>query len=196
MSDDTRQTIVAATNELWRRQGYNATGMSEISRMSGATTGSIYHFFPGGKAELARAVIAETGAAYGDLFELILSDFDDLADGVDGFFVAAAEALEADDFIDLCPIGTVAREVASTDASLREATNLVFGDWARRFSDRLVAEGIEVTEAEAVSAALIGLVEGGFVLARVRRDASLLHSFGAQARRLVEACRRGASATS
>lgn len=193
MPDETRQAIIAATNELWRRHGYNATGMSAIGRASGATTGSIYHFFPGGKVELARAVITETGAAYGDLFELILSEFDDLADGIEGFFFAAAEALEADDFIDLCPIGTVAREVASTDASLREATDAVFADWIRRFADRLAGEGVDPNEVEAVSTALVGLVEGGFVIARVRRDPAVLRSLGVQARRLVDACRASVS---
>ena len=53
---DTRDRILVATNELFRRQGYNGTSLSQISEAANATIGSIYHFFPGGKEALAVAV--------------------------------------------------------------------------------------------------------------------------------------------
>ncbi|MFA9564328.1 MAG: TetR/AcrR family transcriptional regulator, partial [Acidimicrobiales bacterium] len=70
----TRDRLLAATNELFRRQGFNGTSMSEITKASGAPTGSLYHFFPGGKDELATAVLTESGASYRALFELIAAD--------------------------------------------------------------------------------------------------------------------------
>ena len=70
----TRDRIIVATNELFRRQGYNGTSLSQISKASGATIGSIYHFFPGGKEALAVAVVDATGEVYRELFESIVAE--------------------------------------------------------------------------------------------------------------------------
>ena len=73
----TRDRIIAATNELFRRTGYNATSLSQISKASGATIGSIYHFFPGGKDALTVEVIRSTGLVYRDLFTLMMDQAPD-----------------------------------------------------------------------------------------------------------------------
>ncbi|MEZ5168034.1 MAG: TetR/AcrR family transcriptional regulator [Acidimicrobiales bacterium] len=70
----TRDRIIVATNELFRRHGYHGTSLSQISEAADATTGSIYHFFPGGKEALAVAVITTTGAVYRELFESIAAE--------------------------------------------------------------------------------------------------------------------------
>ena len=49
----TRDRIVDASAELFRRQGYNATGVKQIVTEAQAPFGSLYHFFPGGKEQLA-----------------------------------------------------------------------------------------------------------------------------------------------
>ena len=54
---DTRARIVEATSALFMRQGCSATGLKAIAEASDATTGSLYHFFPGGKAELTAEVL-------------------------------------------------------------------------------------------------------------------------------------------
>ena len=43
---------MTAAAELFRRQGYVATGIKAILTAAEAPYGSMYHFFPGGKAEL------------------------------------------------------------------------------------------------------------------------------------------------
>ena len=78
----TRDRIMVATNELFRRHGYNGTSLSQISHASGATIGSIYHFFPGGKEALALAVIDATGDVYRELFESIVAEAESPQDRV------------------------------------------------------------------------------------------------------------------
>ena len=114
MVSDTRQRIITATNELFRRHGYNGTSLSQVSKAAPATIGSIYHFFPGGKEALAVAVIESTGSVYRQLFEAIVAEADDTAAAFAHFFDQAGQVLVETDFIDPCPIGTIAREVAST----------------------------------------------------------------------------------
>lgn len=187
MAEDTRQRIIAATNELFRRRGYHATSLSAIAETAGAPTGSIYHFFPGGKVELAEAVIAETGEAYGQLFELITAGADGPVRAVHDFLTAAAEAMVDADFVDLCPIGTVAREVASENERLRLAADAVFTGWVDRLAPRFAEAGLGEPEARSLATTVVCLIEGGFVVARTRRDASVLAEAGHHAAAMVEA---------
>ncbi len=184
---ETRARIVTATNELFRRKGYNATSLSDVSAGAGAPTGSIYHFFPGGKRALGEAVIVESADGYRQLFELIADEAGDIASAITAFFDGAAVVLEETDFIDICPIGTVAREVASTDDDLRRASAAAFDSWIRAATTRFRDAGIGDVEAAALAATLVATLEGTFVLARTLRDTTVLHTAGAHVRTLVEA---------
>lgn len=182
---DTRQRLITATNESFRRRGYHGTALSDVRAASGATTGSLYHFFPGGKSELARAVVTETGAAYQELFEAIADAADGPAAGVGDFFDGAAGVLAETDYIDVCPIGTVAREVANTEETLRTASHGVFTSWTEALSTRLTGAGVSDGEARSVATTVIAALEGGFILARTARDADVLRTIGAHMRDLV-----------
>ena len=175
---DTRDRLLAATNESFRRRGYNGTSMKDVTSAAQAPTGSLYHFFPGGKDDLTAAVITTSGAAYRELFEAIADEAASPAAAVTDFFDGAALVLEETDFIDPCPIGTVAREVASTNEALRRATDQVFGSWIDAVTTRLGAAGIEKQDARRLAAAIVAALEGGFVLARARRDADVLRDTG------------------
>lgn len=182
----TRERIVAATTELFRRRGFNGTSLTQITGAASATTGSLYHFFPGGKDELAREVIATSGAAYRDLYELIANAAADPRDAMSDLFNGAADVLEETDFIDPCPIGTVAREVASVNDELREATHLVFTSWVEAGTARFLAAGLPRDESVALATSVVAAIEGGFVLARASRDADVLRTIGEQMRVLVD----------
>ncbi len=175
----TRDRLLAATNELFRRQGFNGTSMSEITKASGSPTGSLYHFFPGGKDDLAEAVLAESGASYRALFELIADAAPDAATAVADFFEGAAVVLEETDFIDPCPIGTVAREVASTNERLRSDRRRCLRQLGGgRNRDVRAARGSPRTDAEELATTVVAALEGGFILARTRRDAEQLRIVG------------------
>jgi AcrR family transcriptional regulator len=192
---DTRARLLTATNELFRRHGYQGTSLKQVTEAAGATIGSLYHFFPGGKDDLTIAAITESGEAYRQLFEVFADAAGDAASAVASFFDGAAEVLEQTDSIDPCPIGTVAREVASTNEALRQATDRVFLRWIETAASTFESEGIPHLVAEELATMVVATLEGGFVLARARRDATLLRIAGHQARRLVEQAMQTAPAT-
>jgi len=175
---NTRSRLVAATNELFRRRGFNATALKDVTTAAEATTGSLYHFFPGGKAQLAEAVITESGLAYQQLFEIIADDAADPATAIADFFDGAAEVLASTDYIDVCPIGTVAREVASTDDTLRLATARVFDGWIDAAAKRFTAAGLAADTAHSLAATVVAALEGGFILARAGREVDVLREIG------------------
>jgi AcrR family transcriptional regulator len=184
---DTRERIMAATLELFRRHGYNGTSVKQVTAAAQAPFGSLYHFFPGGKEELAEAVIATSGRAYQELFEAIYDSADSPEQAIADFFEGAAEVLEETDYVDVCPIGTVALEVASTNERLRRSTDRVFEGWVRAAADRLERAGLDRPGAEELAAALVAAVEGGFTLSRASRSPEPMRATGRAMRRLVEA---------
>lgn len=174
----TRDRIIVATNELFRRQGYNGTSLSQISHASGATIGSIYHFFPGGKEALAVAVIDTTGAIYRELFEAIAAAATDPASAYRDFFAGAAAVLESSDYLDPCPIGGIAREVANTSEPLRRAAQAAFDSWIAAVCHHLTEAGVPAQAAESLASLFVVTIEGAFVLSRTQRSTTALITAG------------------
>jgi AcrR family transcriptional regulator len=183
----TRDRIIAATTELFRRRGYNGTTLNDVTKNAEATTGSLYHFFPGGKVELAETAITESGAAYQQLFEMIADAAADPVAATRDFFDGAADVLAECDFIDVCPIGTVAREMASADDGLRRAADRVFTSWIDAVASYFRRAGIGDPDAEELATTIVAALEGAFVLARCRRDAGILRLTGRRMQELVAA---------
>lgn len=182
MASDTRDRILAATAELFRRHGYTGTGLKQIVAAAKAPFGSIYHHFPGGKEQLGVEVVRASGAMYWELFPLIMDAADgDLVAGIELFFAGAAATLEETDFADACPIGTVALEVASTNEPLREATADVFASWVDGAAERFVAEGMAVERARPAAIAVIAALEGAFMLSRAAKSTEPMEAAGAVA---------------
>lgn len=57
-----RADIVLLLAEIFRELGYEGTSLSRITERTGIGKGSLYHFFPGGKEEMAGAVLADVDA--------------------------------------------------------------------------------------------------------------------------------------
>jgi AcrR family transcriptional regulator len=183
---DTRDRIVEATSALFMQQGYSGTGLKAIAEAGEATTGSLYHFFPGGKAELAAATLRHSGAAYEALVVAVFDSAPDLLTAVDTCFMVAAETLRQTDYVDACPIATVALEVASSDEDLRLVTDEIFASWHRAAAARLERGGLARRHADELATVLVAGLEGGFLLSRVAKDASRMEVIGRAMVQLVE----------
>ena len=167
---DTKERIIEASAELFRRQGYVGTGIKRIADTASAPFGSLYHFFPGGKEELAEAVIRSSGDFYLRLFEAIMGASPDVVTGIANFFLGAAETLRATDYADACPIAMVALEVASTNEQLRVATADVFESWLVGITTGFTAAGIAVDRARELAIEAVCALEGAFILSRATRS--------------------------
>jgi len=186
MPADTKDRIVGAGAELFRRQGYTGTGVKQIVAEANAPFGSLYHFFPGGKEQLAAEVIRWSGGMYARLVGSAIDPAPDILSMVDLFFAGAAETLRETDYEDACPIATVALEVASTSEPLREATAEVFEGWIAGLAPRFEAAGISREKSRELSVAMLSALEGAFVLCRAKRDTEALEVAGRTMRQVVE----------
>jgi AcrR family transcriptional regulator len=181
MAVDTKERLVHSSAELFRRQGYNATGLKQILAAANAPFGSLYHFFPGGKEQLGAETIRTSGALYGELFASIVAQAPDVLTAVGDFFDGAARTLIETDYADACPIATVALEVASTNEPLREATADVFDSWIAGASAYFHAVGIPREIARELALSMLCLLEGAFVFCRAMRSTEPLRVAGASA---------------
>lgn len=166
----TRDRIMTASAELFRRGGYTGTGLKQIVTEANAPFGSIYHFFPGGKQQLGEEVIRSSGMLYIGLFDIFFADADDLPSAVEAFFAAGAQTLAQTDYADACPIATVALEVASTNEALRVATADVFTAWIDAGTEKLARFGLTPEAARKLTISMVTSLEGAFVLSRALRS--------------------------
>ena len=84
-------------------------------------------------------------------------------------FAGAAETLHQTDYADVCPIATVALEVASTNEALRGATAEVFESWITSATKRFVAGGIGDGTARALAITTITSLDAEHRAPRGRR---------------------------
>jgi AcrR family transcriptional regulator len=183
----TRDRILYASAELFRRQGYAGTGLKQIAAESQATLGSLYHFWPGGKEQLADEVLRVGGRFFLALYESIAAAAPDLPSTVRDFFGGAAQTLVATDYADACPIATVAGEIASTHEVLRVATADVFESWLAAVSEDAVEAGIAPERARSLALSVLAVLEGAFLLSRSLRSVAPMDAAADAAVALVAA---------
>lgn len=178
MARSTRESILTAAAELMRHRGYAAVGMKDLVAAAGVPIGSLYHHFPRGKVQLAREALVNAGAAYGLLIPTLVDPHDDLGDAVESVFAQAAEDMAATGYANMCPVAGVAAEIADTVEELREATAEVFTGWLDGGTAYFQARGLAATEARDLTVALVGALEGAFILARTLRSPEPLLAAG------------------
>jgi AcrR family transcriptional regulator len=166
----TRDRIVETSAELFRKQGYAATGIKQIVAVAQAPFGSLYHFFPGGKEQLGAEAIRTSGALYELLIPAVFDPAPDVVTGVRDFYAGAAEHLVGTDFADACPIATIALEVSSSSEPMRQACAEVFERWIAAGAPRFEAAGASPEQARELTIAMLCALEGAFVLARALRS--------------------------
>ncbi|MCR8899327.1 TetR/AcrR family transcriptional regulator [Gordonia sp. GONU] len=192
----TDERIVVAMAELLRRQGYAATGIKQVVETADAPIGSIYHHFGGGKRDVAAAALRQSGAAYGELIGLLLAPYDDPAEGIEAAFVAAAGTIEQGGWLNMCPVGTVAGEVADAEPALREVADEVMSAWIDAGTALFAARGLTDADARSLMYAVVSALEGAFIVARTQRSTDPIlaagRAMGSYARALTSPVRAGA----
>jgi AcrR family transcriptional regulator len=178
LARSTRESILTAAAELMRRKGYGAVGMKDVVAASGAPIGSLYHHFPGGKAQIAREALINAGTAYGLLIPTLVDPHDDLGEAIASVFAQAAADMAGTGFANMCPVASVAAEVADTIEDLRDTAADVFTGWLDGGTAYFVSRGLPEDAARDLTVALVAALEGAFVLVRTLRDTEPLLAVG------------------
>jgi AcrR family transcriptional regulator/GNAT superfamily N-acetyltransferase len=178
--------MVLSAMQLFRRHGYSGTGFREVVNHSSSPRGSIYHHFPGGKAQLG--VEAVTLAR--DFVGLALEEALRGRGPVEGFAAFLAwwiEFLEADDFEAGCPVLAVAVESQLKAPQLLAAAASAFEGWEATLARALREAGVDPRPAGELATLCVAAVEGAMVMCRATHDRQPLVRVGAQLMAALEA---------
>ncbi len=182
-----RDEILDTAGRLLERQGYQATGLNEIIRESGAPKGSLYHYFPEGKQALVVETIARTRDGIAANIEEVMAGHDDPAAAIPAFIRELARRVEALDYCGGGPITAVALEAASTDEMLRLACRDAYRAWRGLFAAKL--QPAVGPRADRLAGLVLASLEGGIVLARTERSARPLLDVADEIETLLRATR-------
>jgi AcrR family transcriptional regulator len=194
----TRERMIQTAARLFQRDGYCSTSWRVLVKQAGTPWGSIHHHFPGGKEELGIAAIDAGGEAVAALIDHCFSERVDPPAAVARWFALSAELLLLSEYTAGCPVATVALETAASSPAMRSRTQRVFSRWQAQLAAHLRAAGATSRAARDASEAVLALLEGALLLARVQETQRPLRTASAQAQAIVRgalnANARGAAA--
>jgi TetR/AcrR family transcriptional repressor of lmrAB and yxaGH operons len=172
-----RTNLARTAMRLFRRQGFASTGLIEILAKSGAPKGSLYHHFPGGKDELAVAAVDMAGERMAETLQALAAEAGaDAAAFVRGYCRVMAGWMAESDFRSGCPIATTMLEAVPRSEPIRAAGAAAFDRWIAVAAGVFAAAGFDRAAAAAHAEALIAMIEGALILARVRRSTAPIDS--------------------
>lgn len=174
----TRDRIIATTSALLTRQGYHATGLNQIVRESGTPRGSLYHYFPHGKEELAAEAVRHRGEQMRAHVAAELARYDDPARAIVELVRTMVTNLVRRDFETGAPVAAVAMEASSASEPLRRACEAVYAAVRGPIEATLLAHGLDGEAARRRATAVVASLEGGLVLSYTLRDAGPLEAVG------------------
>jgi TetR/AcrR family transcriptional regulator, lmrAB and yxaGH operons repressor len=166
-----RGAIVRAAATLFRRNGYAATGINEIAEMSGAPKGSLYHYFPDGKDQIAEAAVRFAGAGVVATLDKLAQEHDTAAAMIRAYCKLLAGWMAKSGFRDGCPIATTLLEAAPQSAGMTAAGREAFAGWCAVIARALIRDGFSKKEAARLATLTVSSLEGALILARVEASA-------------------------
>ena len=184
---DSRTRMIASAAELFREQGYSATGFRDVVEHSGAPRGSIYHHFPGGKAQLAQEVVQLASDVTARRIERAAADGDPQA-MLDAFADGWRRQLERSDFRAGRPVVAVAVAADATPAGAAAAA-AAFERWETLFAQTLRRSGIPRARAGRIATLTVAAMEGAVIQCRAARSVTPLAEVRRELGALVSAAR-------
>jgi TetR/AcrR family transcriptional repressor of nem operon len=173
----TRERMVAAAATLMYEQGVAVTSIDEVKTHAGVSSSQLYHYFAD-KQALVQAVIAHQAEQVLTFQEAELAG----VDGIDALriwrdrVVAASRRFGPEGG---CPVGSLAAELTDRDPGHRAALIAAFDRWETAIGDALIrmrdhGELPPGADPAALATGLLAALQGGLLLAQVRRSSEPL----------------------
>jgi TetR/AcrR family transcriptional repressor of nem operon len=167
---DTRERLIESTRELLWERGYVGTSPKAIQERSGAGQGSMYHHFHG-KQDLALAAIERNASHLVTQAQAELDGPGTVSERVAAYLRRERAALRG------CPVGRLTMDPdVMADPDLRRPVEAAFAAVRDRLAE-VLDEGRASGELDpsldpaATAAALLAMLQGGYVLARAAGSA-------------------------
>ena len=179
--------MIQSAAALIRRRGLSASSFAEIVDHSGAPRGSIYHYFPEGKDQLAKEairatsawVLARQGACAATTPIGVLECFIELWRQV----VVSSHGTAG------CVVAGVAVDTLPDAAELMAEVRTAFDSWVDLLASQLRAAGMPAGRSRSAAVAALAAMEGALILCRAERGVGPLEIVAGQLKHLVAVSR-------
>jgi TetR/AcrR family transcriptional repressor of lmrAB and yxaGH operons len=183
MASDPRQRMIETAAVVMRERGVEATSFSEVIARSGAPRGSIYHHFPGGKAELIEEATRYAGEFTASGLAAALAQDDPVA-AIGAFTASWLRILQTSNFGAGCSVVVASLEGERLPAA-RDAAAAAFTHWEELLSTAFARHVASAERARTLATLVIASIEGAIVLARATRSSGPLERVAGELERML-----------
>lgn len=152
--------------ELLAERGVAGVTVDEVLARSGAPRGSVYHHFPGGRAQLVEDSVRRAGEVISDLMRAAVDSGKDTSQVLRAIVRFRKKLLEQTDFNAGCPVAA-AVETNETTTAIAQAA---FAEWEELIKLSLVSDGFAPDRARQLASVCVSAIEGAIVVSRSERN--------------------------
>jgi TetR/AcrR family transcriptional regulator, lmrAB and yxaGH operons repressor len=164
-----RADVLPVLGEVFREHGFEGTSLAIIGARTGLGKGSLYHFFPGGKEDMAAAVLAEIDAWFATRIFKPLREEKDAARAIAHTLKAVEDYFRSGRRV--CLVGALALN-DSRDLFARQIKGY-FANWNEALAAALARAGHDRKTARALAEDALAAIQGGLVMARAMNNPAL-----------------------
>lgn len=175
---DPRTRMIRSAALLMRERGVEATSFSDVLEHSGAPRGSIYHHFPGGKAQLVEEATVYAGDLTAAALAAALAKHDPVA-ALQRFFDTWLGILRDSDLAAGCPVVAASVEGDSAPRA-RDAAGAAFARWEELLTGAIESHGLPAERARGLATLTVAAIEGAVVMSRAQRTTAPLERVAGQ----------------
>lgn len=157
-----REDVIPMLAEVFRTYGFEGASLARISEGTKLGKGSIYHFFPGGKEEMADAVLTQVDAWFKQHVFASLLERADAVEGIRAMFDDVGRYFLSGRRV--CLVGVFA--LGNERDRFADRVRDYFVAWIDALAAALVRAGREPQQAQALAKEVVGGIQGALVLAR------------------------------
>jgi TetR/AcrR family transcriptional repressor of lmrAB and yxaGH operons len=183
---ETRARVVQSAKERMRRQGVAATSMLDAITDAGASRGSLYHYFPGGKAQLIEEATSAACDEYDAAFALIAKM--DASEAIPAMVAFWRAQVEATDFEAGCPVVAAALSGDETSTA-RERAGVGFAGWTDAIEQMLLTSGVPASRAASLASLSLATIEGAVIVSLAQRSMESMERAAQELLKAVDAAR-------
>ncbi|MDN3249096.1 TetR/AcrR family transcriptional regulator [Streptomyces mutabilis] len=161
-----RSDVVHALAGVFRKRGFEGGSLSVIQQETGVGRGSLYHFFPRGKTDMAAAVLEQVSEWFEERIFTPLRTANDAAEAIEAMSQEVAEYFTSRNRVCLFAAMTLGEE----QDTFADAVRTYFTDWVDALAGVLRTGGLSPQEAADRALDAVAAIQGGLILARAYGD--------------------------
>ena len=175
-----KDLLIETASRLFKLRGYCGVGLNDIIAESGVPKGSLYHYFPDGKEQLAIAAIDYTKTLVMEDIKTVFSGASNPMNAFQAYVYELSKVFgEGGDPLG-SPIGTIAGETHTTSEPIRLACAATFKDWQSIYAEKFLEAGYSEQQSAHLAITFHALTEGGILLALTMKSGKALEAIAEQ----------------